>query len=190
MRNLYSFSFSVLGAASAVLASPMGAYAISYLNTEEAQKVIFSEATEFRKLSLEISDNEIADIEKISEASFEERELKIWQVFNKSEIVGYFIVDEVWGKHEYITYALGITISGEVKGLEIMDYREAHGMEVIDPIWRKNFNALKASEPEKVNLNNSIPNISGATMSCKHITDGVRRNLILFQKTLKKLKHA
>jgi hypothetical protein len=33
-------------------------------------------------------------------------------------------VDEVVGKHEFITYAAGLNADGSVKQIEIMDYRE------------------------------------------------------------------
>ena len=81
-------------------------------------------------------------------------------------------------------------MTGEVLGVEITDYRETHGMQVIDPEWRKNFIGLSSVQKDKVELEESIPNISGATMSCRHVTDGVRRNLSLFEKVLKNHNNA
>ena len=88
---------------------------------------------------------------------------------------GYFIVERVVGKHEYITVAVGINPNGTVKQIEIMDYRESYGYEVRDASWRAQFVGKSASSP--LQLGADIKNISGATLSSKHITDGVKRVL-------------
>jgi uncharacterized protein with FMN-binding domain len=88
---------------------------------------------------------------------------------------GYFVVERVVGKHEYITVAIGISANGTVKQIEIMDYRESYGYEVRDASWRAQFVGKSASSP--LQLDQDIKNISGATLSSKHITDGVKRVL-------------
>jgi uncharacterized protein with FMN-binding domain len=88
---------------------------------------------------------------------------------------GYLVVERVVGKHEYITVAVGINPNGTVKQIEIMDYRESYGYEVRDASWRAQFVGKSASSP--LQLGADIKNISGATLSSKHITDGVKRVL-------------
>jgi hypothetical protein len=39
---------------------------------------------------------------------------------------------------------------------------------------------------DPVKLNQDIQNIGGATLSCKHLTDGVKRVLTLYDAVLKK----
>ncbi len=95
---------------------------------------------------------------------------------------GWFIVDEVIGKHEYITYAVGLSADGAVRGLEIMEYRESYGGEVRDPKWRAQFTGKTKSAP--LQLDKDIQNISGATLSSRHIADGVRRLLALYDVAL------
>jgi Na+-translocating ferredoxin:NAD+ oxidoreductase RnfG subunit len=82
-------------------------------------------------------------------------------------------VDDVVGKFERITYAVGIGAEGAVRGVEILSYRESHGHEVRLPAWRRQFVGKTASSP--LRLGEDIANISGATLSCRHVTDGVRR---------------
>lgn len=94
-----------------------------------------------------------------------------------------FLVDQVLGKHEFITYALVIDRAGAVRGLEIMEYRESYGDEIRDPAWRGNFLGKTAASPLK--LDADIPNISGATLSSKHVTEGVRRMLALYDVALR-----
>jgi Na+-translocating ferredoxin:NAD+ oxidoreductase RnfG subunit len=86
---------------------------------------------------------------------------------------GIVVIDRVLGKHEYIKYAVGITAGGAVKHIEILEYNESYGYEVREASWRSQFTGKSASSPLQLNVD--IKNISGATLSCKHITDGVRR---------------
>lgn len=88
---------------------------------------------------------------------------------------GYLVIDRVLGKHEYITFAVGINANGTVKRIEIMTYNESYGYEVRNADWRAQFVGKSASSA--LQLNADIKNISGATLSSKHITDGVRRIL-------------
>ena len=97
----------------------------------------------------------------------------------------WLIIDEVVGKHEMITYAVGIAPNGSVKGIEILEYVESYGYEVADSQWRKQFIGKTAGD--LVKLNQDIQNISGATLSSKHLTDGVKRVLVLYELALKEL---
>lgn len=103
----------------------------------------------------------------------------IWRTSNG----GYFIVDRAVGKHEYITVAIGINPNGTVKQIEIMEYKESYGYEVRDAAWRAQFVGKSASSP--LQLNADIKNISGATLSSKHIADGVKRVLQRYESSLK-----
>ena len=91
---------------------------------------------------------------------------------------GWLIVDEVVGKHEFITYAVALDASGALKSVEILDYRESYGGQVRDPRWRAQFVGKRAGTP--LQLGREIKNISGATLSSKHVTDGVRRLLATY----------
>jgi uncharacterized protein with FMN-binding domain len=123
-------------------------YATTYLTVEQAQHAVFPGAT-------------------FSAAG----EPNVWRAAGG----GLFIVDRVVGKHEFITVAIGITASGTVKAIEIMDYRESYGYEVREASWRSQFVGKGAGSP--LQLGEDIKNISGATLSSKHITDGVKRIL-------------
>ena len=50
---------------------------------------------------------------------------------------------------------------------------ESHGGEVRLPAWRRQFVGKTAAAPLQVG--DDIANISGATLSCTHIAEGVRR---------------
>lgn len=81
-------------------------------------------------------------------------------------------------KHEFVSIAFGPDASGAVKDIEILEYRRAHGDQVRDPKWRGRFSGKRNGA--KLTPSEDIRNISGATLSSKHITDGVRRLLAAY----------
>lgn len=134
------------------------AHATTYLTVEQAKQVLFPGA-DFTPVDLK-------------------RKEKVWRAS-----AGWFVVDEVLGKHELITYAVGLDAQGRVRGVEILDYRESHGGEIRDPQWRLQFAGKTARDP--LQLDRDIRNISGATLSCRHVTDGVKRILAMYENDLR-----
>ena len=149
------------------------AYATVYLSVEQAQQLMFPGAT-FEPVPVSLSDDQASAIEKASDANVRNRKLQVWKVSTG----GWFIADEVVGKHEFIPIGLGLDASGAVKDIEILEYREAYGEQVRNADWRAQFAGKRNSD--KLVLEESIKNISGATLSSKHITDGVRRLLATY----------
>jgi uncharacterized protein with FMN-binding domain len=96
---------------------------------------------------------------------------------------GYLIIDRVIGKHEYIKFALGINANGTIKQIEILEYSESYGYEVRDASWRSQFVGKSATSPLQLNVD--IRNISGATLSSRHLTEGVKRIMTMYQSSLK-----
>ena len=60
-----------------------------------------------------------------------------------------------------------------VKQIEILTYRESHGGEIRLPAWRRQFVGKTSAAP--LRIGDDIANISGATLSCTHLAEGVRR---------------
>jgi Na+-transporting NADH:ubiquinone oxidoreductase subunit NqrC len=154
------------------------AYAVTYLTLEQAQTAIFP-GKKLTPSDVELSREQRKMIEKVSGVRVRNPELKVWRV----EGSGWFILDEVIGKHEFITYAVGLTQDGAVKQIEVMDYRETYGGQVRDEKWRAQFTGKKHGA--KLKLDDDIQNISGATLSSRHIADGVRRLLATYEFALK-----
>jgi hypothetical protein len=153
-------------------------FAITYLNVQQAQEAIFP-GKSFSVSPVTLTETQRRQIEKESGVRLTRTPPKIWRVSGG----GWFIVDEVIGKHEFITYAIGLTNEGAVHGIEIMDYRESYGGEVRDPKWRAQFVGKTRASP--LRLDQDIKNISGATLSSRHLTEGVRRVLALHNVALR-----
>ena len=154
-------------------------HAVTYLTVEQAQEAIFS-GKKLTSVDVTLTPEQRKAIAKASDVRVRILELKVWRV----EGGGWFILDEVIGKHEFITYAVGLTDDGAVKQIEVMDYRETYGGQVRDEKWRAQFTGKKHGA--KLKLDDDIQNISGATLSSRHIADGVRRLLATYELVLKK----
>ena len=154
-----------------------------YLSESQACDLIFPHAT-FKQVSIELKSDDIKQIESQSGQKVRNSKLKAYQVIKsagpsaqtpeaKSDVV---YIDQVLGKHEFITYAVGVSSEGKVKAIEILEYRESYGSQVKTPEWRAQFQEKDKAAPLKVG--SDIKNISGATLSSAHVTQGVKRILI------------
>lgn len=174
--NWKPYPLAIAGLAMATL--PIIAQAKIYLSIEQAQKILLPNK-QLNKMPMIISEDLQEKMRTASSIRHPFQGDRIW----KSSDGGWFIVDEVVGKHEMITYAVGLTPSGNITGIEILEYVESYGYEVAEAQWRKQFVGKNANDPIK--LNQDIQNIGGATLSCKHITDGVKRVSVLYELSLK-----
>ncbi len=160
------------------LAVPAGAHAAVYLTVEQAQSAMFPHQKlipAFRQLQ----PAEIAAIKRASGVAPLTKQLEAW----RAQDGGWFLVDRVVGKHEFITYAVALTRDGTVRNVEILDYRETYGGEIRNAAWRQQF--VGKHFGAGVELGKDIRNISGATLSSRHVTDGVRRLLATWEVVLK-----
>jgi Na+-transporting NADH:ubiquinone oxidoreductase subunit NqrC len=162
---------------------PAPAFAVQYLTPEQAQQALFPEASRFVAQPLRLTAEQIRGVEQYARVRLRTAEPPVWRVEAADRHLGWFVLDEVYGKHEFITYAVALDASGAVKGVEILDYRETHGGEVRQPAWRAQFTGKRYGAG--LRLGEEIKNISGATLSCKHISEGVRRVLALHHAALK-----
>jgi hypothetical protein len=155
------------------------AFAVQYLTIDQAQKAIFP-GKSFTATLVKLTGSQRKAIEQASGVRVLRDEQQVWRVSGG----GWFIVDEVVGKHEFITYAAGLTADGSVKQIEIMDYRETYGGQIRDQKWR--FQFVGKTSRSTLKLDSDIKNISGATLSCRHITDGIKRLLAFYETALKR----
>lgn len=144
-----------------------------YLSVEQARNLMFPGAT-FAQAFITLSDAQASAIERDSGVSVRDRTVHVW----RASTGGWFIADEVVGKHEFIPFALALDATGAVKSVEILEYREAYGGDVRNSAWRAQF--VGKAHGAALELNNDIKNISGATLSSKHIADGVKRLLATY----------
>ncbi|CAN5724891.1 hypothetical protein BH11PSE8_BH11PSE8_45380 [soil metagenome] len=152
--------------------APASAFAIEYMSADQAAKLMFPDADSFEPRELVL---DAVQLRKLDAQGVRGRSAR-WavRVARRAHVpLGYVVTDEVIGKVELISYAVGITNDGSVKQIEILSYRESHGYEIRLPAWRRQFTGKTTDSTLRVG--DDIANISGATLSCTHVTDGVRR---------------
>jgi len=155
------------------------ALAERYLSLAEAQRVCFPQADRFEAQTIRLTAEESKAIEKKSGAKVRAQESQVWLARKGTNLLGLLLLDHVFGKHEVIEYAVGVSPVGTVQQVEILEYREHYGGEIRNSKWREQFKGKNAGS--KVKLNDDIYNISGATISCRNVTEGVRRVLATFE---------
>lgn len=149
------------------------ASATIYLSVDQAQALMFPGATlqaQFRTLTAA----QIQAIEKDCGVPVPYPTLQVWRASSG----GWFILDQVIGKHAPIRYAVALDQHGAVRDVEILEYMESYGGEIRLAAWRRQFRGKR--DEDHVDLDRNIRNISGATLSCTHVTDGIRRILATY----------
>jgi Na+-translocating ferredoxin:NAD+ oxidoreductase RnfG subunit len=150
-----------------------------YLTVAEAQKLCFPEATRYEEKNLNYTVEQARAIERQSGIKVRTRSGRVWLAHGRDGMDGVLFADHVMGKHEVIDYVVAITLEGAVRQIEVLEYRESHGGEIRGAKWRAQFRGKTSNSGLK--LNKDIYNISGATMSCRHVTEGVKRVLATFE---------
>jgi Na+-translocating ferredoxin:NAD+ oxidoreductase RnfG subunit len=136
--------------AAAIITAASPAHAVRYLSIEEAQKQAFPQA-HFTEVQAG----------------------RVWKAEAGGKVAGFFVFDRVIGKHLYIDYAVALDPGGQIRSVEILQYRESYGGEIRSPSWLAQF--IGKSSGSALQVGSDIRNISGATLSSHHVTEGVKR---------------
>jgi Na+-translocating ferredoxin:NAD+ oxidoreductase RnfG subunit len=148
-----------------------------YLTEEQALKIVFPKSQRIERDELHLSPETKSRIQDRIGWKFPEDGFQIFRGESNGKLDGYAVIQETIGKHRPITYIVGITPEGKVFDVEIMVYRESKGSEV----RRKRFNAQYEGKTlqDPIRINKDIINVTGATMSVRSISAGVKRALVL-----------
>jgi H+/Na+-translocating ferredoxin:NAD+ oxidoreductase subunit G len=173
-----------LAAAVCVLAAaPLhSASAAVYASAEDAQRELFPEASSFEVVPLNLSAAQLQEIARLAGPQAGHGRLSVWAARQGETVLGHVFVDEVIGREDFITYAVGIRSNGQLLPVRVLEYRESHGGEIRNPRWLAQF--AGRSTVQQLRFGTDIKNIAGATLSSEHVTAGVRRILAIRQKAV------
>ncbi len=148
-----------------------------FMTEEEALKVIMPKSQLVRKELIRLTPEKKERIEqrigwKFPEDSFE---LYIGQTDNK--IDGYAMIHHTIGKYKPMTYMVGVDAKGTCTDVELLVFRDAKGSEVRTKRFNAQYDGKTVMDP--IRINKDIINISGATMSVRSMSAGVKRVLVL-----------
>jgi hypothetical protein len=157
----------------AALVASAPAVAAFYMTLEEAQTLMFPGVT-LKQHVMRLTEGQAKAIATQAQAPVHKHEVKAWQAPNG----GWFILDQVQGKDDWVTYAVSLSPAGAVQAVEIIECLPDYNTVRI-PAWRAQFVGQVAGEKRY------IENISGSTLSTQHIAQGVRRVLATYALVLK-----
>ncbi|QDL37984.1 FMN-binding protein [Rhodoferax sediminis] len=150
------------------------AFAVDYLTAAQARQLLFPAATQWQDKDYALSAEQLQAVARAGHVAARSAGWHLVHAFDaQHKYLGSMVVDHVVGKFELISYAVGVDAAGAIAGVEVLSYRESHGSEIRLPAWRRQFAGKTVAQP--IEIGDDIALISGATLSCTHVTDGVRR---------------
>ena len=150
-----------------------------FLNKKQALQLAFPGIKTFKKKKVWLSDTQRAAIQKILGDQIKYEERRVTHYFGLNEAGrpgGAMVIGNEIGRSYLISFLVVINTDGTVKDVEVMVYREPHGWEVRFESFMSQFFGRGASDPF-----DNINNITGATLSVRSMTKGVKKAVAEFQ---------
>jgi H+/Na+-translocating ferredoxin:NAD+ oxidoreductase subunit G len=166
----------------ALAAWPTPVIAAEYLSIDAAQHAVFPYADTFERVVPTLTRSQRRSMAALAGPQPPHGTLMVWRALHAGTLLGHVFVDEVVGRAELITYAVGIDPNGTLTRIEVLAYRESHGGEINNAAWRGQFAGRKGLD--ELDFRTDIKNIAGATLSSEHVTEGVRWIVALWQTAL------
>ena len=148
-----------------------------FMTEEDAVKIMLPKSQRVRKEILRLSPDQKILIESRIGWKFPETEFDVYVGETGADVDGYAMVHNTIGKHKHMTYMVGVDARGEVTDVELLVFREAKGSEVRMKRFNSQYEGKTLLDP--IRINKDIINISGATMSVRSLSAGVKRVLVL-----------
>jgi FMN-binding domain len=148
-----------------------------FMTEDDAVKIMLPKSERVRKAVIRLSQEKKDVVEQRIGWKFPEESFDVYIGETGDKVDGYAMVHNTIGKHKHMTYMVGVDNEGACTDVELLVFREAKGSDV----GRKRFNAQYEGKTvsDPIRINKDILNISGATMSVRSISAGVKRVLVL-----------
>jgi len=150
-----------------------------FLTKKQALKLAFPGVKKVKKKKVWLTDSQTAAIQKILGDQIKYNERRVTHYFgldDAGQSVGAMTIGNEIGRSYPITFMVVINPNGTVKDVEIMVYREPHGWEVRFESFLSQFFGRNGGDPF-----DNINNITGATLSVRSMTKGVKKAVTEFQ---------
>ena len=137
------------------------------------------QGVEVKKEQVKITDS------MLTNSKLKSTDVDLYTIKNKDILLGYLYIDETKSKTENFSYCVFFKPDLSIKSVQLLDYRESYGSEVGSTRWLKQFN--DKTNGERLEFEKDIKNISGATITAKSISFGIKRLSLNIQE-LRRLK--
>jgi Na+-translocating ferredoxin:NAD+ oxidoreductase RnfG subunit len=146
-----------------------------YASVQEALQLLFPNAGRFEKENVRLTPGQAARVSALADHSLQEESFTVYKAVTDGAIDGYAVVTDEIGKFHFITFMVGVTPAGAVKRVEVLVYRESRGGEVRYRRFLHQYEGKSLHDP--IRSNRDILNITGATLSVRAVSRGVRKVL-------------
>ncbi len=148
-----------------------------FMTEEEALKVVMPKSQLVRKELIRLNPEKKELIEQRIGWKFPEDSFELYIGQTGDKIDGYAMIHHTIGKYKPMTYMVGVDAKGTCTDVELLVFRDAKGSEVRTKRFNSQYEGKTVSDP--IRINKDIINISGATMSVRSMSAGVKRVLVL-----------
>jgi hypothetical protein len=148
-----------------------------FMTEDEGVKIMFPKSERVRKDLIRLNPEKKTQIEERIGWKFPEEEFEVYIGETGTRVDGYAMVQNTIGKHKPMTYMVGVDGHGSISDIELLVFREARGSEVRQKRFNSQYEGKTVLDP--VRINKDIINISGATMSVRSMSAGIKRVLVL-----------
>jgi hypothetical protein len=182
LRRLRAPILGLLVTAAALFAAAP-APAATYYTVASVMKSFFptSQKVTFKRVTL--SETEAVEISKRLGVQTIKRDWVVYYGETDGRPNGFAIVDQEQGMHDPIDFAVRFTDKGVVDRVEVMVCREAYGEEIRSSRFRAQFGGKTGVDA--ITAGKDIDVVSGASISCKSMAIGVKRDVLVVQTALK-----
>ena len=148
-----------------------------FMTEDEGVKIMLPKSERVRKDLIRLNSEKKSQIEERIGWKFPEEEFEVYVGETGTRVDGYAVVQNTIGKHKPMTYMVGVDGQGSISDIELLIFREARGSEVRQKRFNSQYEGKTVLDP--VRINKDIINISGATMSVRSMSAGIKRVLVL-----------
>ncbi|MDO8355200.1 MAG: FMN-binding protein [Nitrospirota bacterium] len=148
-----------------------------FMTEEQALKTVMPKSQQVRKELIRLTAEKKELIEQRIGWKFPEDSFELYIGQTGDKIDGYAMVHNTIGKYKPMTYMVGVDAKGTCTDVELLVFRDAKGSEVRTKRFNAQYDGKTVTDP--IRINKDIINISGATMSVRSMSAGVKRVLVL-----------
>ncbi len=180
MLSRRTFALGLMTQAAGLLPGELSAQEGMFLTEATAPAAVFPQATAFERTVVPSTPELRAQMQTqlgTLRPSLWEAEYIIFTAKQREMLLGYGVIVEEIGKSLPITFIVGVRPDGKVAEVAVMAYREPYGGEVRYPRFLAQYAGKTLRDP--LLPYRDIHNITGATLSCQSIGQGVRKALAL-----------
>ena len=148
-----------------------------FMTEDEGVKIMLPKSERVRKDLIRLNSEKKSQIEERIGWKFPEEEFEVYVGETGTRVDGYAVVQNTIGKHKPMTYMVGVDGQGSISDIELLVFRESRGSEIRQKRFNSQYEGKTVLDP--VRINKDIINISGATMSVRSMSAGIKRVLVL-----------